>query len=376
MSDPPVTMQVDSRHSGQRRPPSRVRRMFVAVVLIVALVAVYLALSPSPIDALPYDPPPRPAMTGVLAPNDKLRAADALAAGHLIGPEDVEPDGKGGVYTGLEDGRIVRIDASGKVEEFVNTGGRPLGLRFDAQGKLIVADGVKGLLEIAPNKEIKVLTTKANGQPLGFTDDLDVARDGTIYFSDASTKFGVGEYLYDMLEARPHGRLVSHDRATGETKILLDGLYFANGVALSPEEDFVLVNETYRYRISRYWLKGPQAGRSEIWIDNLPGFPDNLSSNGHGKYWVALFTERNDTLDRLSPRPRIKNIMAKLPKFLWPAPAPYGFVIAVDEQGKIFESLQDPGGQNLKEITSAAERDGYLYLGSLSNDRVGRYRLP
>ncbi|OHD72401.1 MAG: hypothetical protein A2W19_13725 [Spirochaetes bacterium RBG_16_49_21] len=94
-----------------------------------------------------------------------------------------------------------------------------------------------------------------------------------------------------------------------------------------------------------------------------------------GRFWLALFTVRNDMMDRLHPRPRLKSLMAKLPRFTWPEPKPYGFVIALDERGKIIGSLQDPTGKHLYEITSAQEYDGYLYLGSLHSDRIGRYRL-
>jgi sugar lactone lactonase YvrE len=212
--------------------------------------------------------------------------------------------------------------------------------------------------------------------PLGFADDVAVAADGTIYFSDASSKFGHDEYLFDMLEGRPHGRLLCYDPQTKTTTELLDGLYFANGVALSEKEDFVLVNETYRFRIRRYWLKGERRGQSEVFLDNLPGFPDNITSNGRGTFWLALFTVRNDSADWLAPRPFVKSVLAKLPRFLWPKPEPYAFVIKLDEQGRILDSFQDPSGKRLFAVTSAFERDGTLYLGSLVNDRIGKYKLP
>ncbi len=137
-----------------------------------------------------------------------------------------------------------------------------------------------------------------------------------------------------------------------------------------------MINETYRYRIVRYWLKGPKAGTHEIFIDNLPGFPDNISSNHKGTFWLALFTVRNEAVDKLHPSPFLKAQMSKLPKALWPKPKPYGLVLALDEGGKIIQSLHEPTGKHLKEITSAREYGGYLYLGSLHNDRIGKYKLP
>ncbi len=353
-------------------------RIFAAIAAVPAVLVLILVLAPAPIDPAAYQPPSPPALAGVLEPNRDLRSAELLAAGRVRGPEDVAVDGQGRIYAGTEDGRIVRVtlDAGGEaVETFAETGGRPLGLDFDPGGNLIVADGLEGLLSVDAGGRVETLTTEAGGEPFGFADDLDVAADGRIYFSDASSRFGPGAYLYDLLESRPHGRLLRYDPLTGETEVLLDGLYFANGVALSRDEDFVLVNETYRYRITRYWLAGPRAGTSEVFLDNLPGFPDGVSSNHRGTFWVALFTVRNPLMDRLHPRPLLKGLLSKLPRFLWPKPAPYGLVLAVDEEGRIRRSLHDPGGERVLEVTSAEEAGGFLYLGNLSRGRIARLEL-
>ncbi|MCG8455531.1 MAG: SMP-30/gluconolactonase/LRE family protein [Holophagales bacterium] len=358
-----------------RRWPTR---LAITAGLLLTALAVLLLL-PAPVDPAAYEPPPAPEMAGPYAVNRSLAAAERLAEGEIHGPEDVAVAPDGTAYLGTEDGKIVRVSAGGsEVATVVDTGGRPLGLAFDAEGRLLVADGIRGLLRVAVDgrgDEPEVLSTGAAGVPFGFTDDLDVASDGRIYFSDASSRFGVGEYLYDLLEARPHGRLLRHDPATGVTELLAQGLYFANGIALSRDEDFVLVNETYRYRITRYWLKGPKAGTSEIFIDNLPGFPDGVSSNRRGTFWVALFTVRNATMDRLHPYPFAKAFLSKLPRFLWPKPAPYGLVIALDEQGRVLRTLQDPGGAVIPQVTSAEEAGGYLYLGNLDRDYFARVRL-
>ncbi len=234
----------------------------------------------------------------------------------------------------------------------------------------------KGLLSIDPQGEIKTLATSADGVPINFADALDISSDGIIYFSDASTKYDLQDDLYGLLESKPYGRFLSYDPATGEVKVLLKDLYFANGVALSPNEDFVLINETYRYRITRYWLKGPDAGTHEIFIDNLPGFPDNISASQKGTFWLALITIRNEAADKLHPKPTRKNLLSKVPPALWPKAQPYGLVLELDEQGNIIQSLHDPTGDHLTGITSAQEYGDYLYLGSLHNDRIGKYKLP
>ena len=332
-------------------------------------------LLPSPVDPAPYQPEPGAELTGPLAPNSLLTQAEKLAQGQVHGPEDIAVDSQGRIYGGTEDGKIVRLGPTGDLEIFATTGGRPLGLHFDTAERLVVADAVKGLLRIDPNGQVEVLSRDADNLPFAFTDDLDIASDGRIYFSDASSKYGHETYLYDLLEARPHGRLLRWDPSTGSTETLLDGLYFANGVALSQDESFVLVNETYRYRIRRYWLTGPSAGTDDIFIDRLPGFPDGVSANRQGTFWVALFTVRNPLMDSLHPSPWAKSNLAKLPKMFWPKPAPYGLVVALDEQGRAVRSLHDPGGRHVSHITSVEEVDGRLYLGNLDLDWIGVYRL-
>jgi sugar lactone lactonase YvrE len=351
------------------------KKLLGLLLALVAAVAIYLAITPSPIDPLAWDAPQAPLMTGVLEPNDTLMKAELLGRGQVHGPEDTAVDGQGRVYAGLHDGRIVRIEDDGSVEPFVDTGGRPLGMDFAADGALIVADAYKGLLRIDPQGKIEVLTSEAEGVPFKFTDDLDIASDGTIYFTDASARFEQPDYLLDLLEARPHGRLLSYNPATKETRVLLKGLYFANGVALSAAEDFVLVNETYRYRITRYWLSGDKAGTHDIFIDNLPGLPDNLQGDRNGTFWVALPTPRKADADLLHRYPWLKAQMAKLPRAFWPKAIPYGFAIALNEQGQITQSLHDTSGKHLRMITSVKPVGDYLYFGSLDNDRIGKLKI-
>jgi sugar lactone lactonase YvrE len=378
--------------------PSRGRRLAKRLAYglgaVVIAVLAYLLFWPSPIDSVAYEPPPKPVLDGPLAPNHLLESAELLGVGQLFGPEDIEVDRSGNIYAGTLDGRIVvfndgaggdyvvpggqMLHSKGEIEvkTMAATGGRPLGVATAPNGDLIVADAVKGLLSVSPDGRITTLPTDVAGKPVHFADDLDIARDGTIYFSDASDKFGIDGFLYDMLEGRPHGRLLRYDPATKTTSVLLSDLYFANGVALSQHEDFVLVNETYRFRVTRYWLKGERAGKSEVFVDNLPGYPDNITSNRRGTFWLALVTVRNETGDWLSPHPFLKNTLAKLPRAFLPKPQPYGFVIKLDETGRILQSFQDPSGQHLPAITSAFEHDGYLYLGSFSNNFIGKFKLP
>jgi sugar lactone lactonase YvrE len=347
----------------------------VAILAIVVLVfAAGLAVT-SPIDPLPYSPAEPPQLTGALEPNTLLRNAE-LMGGDLPGPEDVAVDDLGRIYCGVDDGTVRRLDpaaGTGLFDIFATAvGGRPLGLDLDADGVLWVADTRLGLLSVDATGEVTVRSNEADGLSVGYADDVAVAADGKVYFSDATTRFGHGEILLDVLEARPNGRLLEYDPGTDRTRVVLDGLYFANGVAVSPDDDYVLVVETFRYRIRRLWLQGPRAGRDEILIDNLPGFPDGVASDGHGTFWVALYALRNSALDRLvHPRPWLKRLVARLPKSMQGGAEPYGLILAIDGDGRVLRSLHDPGGERISHVTSVAPVDGALYLGTVKGASIG-----
>ncbi len=356
--------------------PRKRRLILWTAAAPLALLVGYLLAWPVPIDPVALEAPAAAPLSGALAPNQALDATEVLGEGAIVGPEDVAVDAQGRIYGGTHDGKIVRMAADGSgLETFVETGGRPLGLAWDASGRLIVADGVKGLLAVDTQGQVTVLSTGAGGVPFGFADDVDVARDGRIYFSDASDRYGYGDHMFDLLEGRPHGRLLRYDPTSGETEVLLDGLYFANGIAVAADDSFVLVNETYRFRIRRYWLSGPRAGQDDIFADNLPGYPDGVSRSPRGTFWVAIFTLRNPSGDWLGPRPFMKKIVARLPRALWPKPVPYGLAIELGAEGQPLRSLHDPDGDRFATITSVEEVDGTLYLGTLLGTHLGRLRL-
>ena len=323
----------------------RARTAVLALAALLALALAYEALWP--IDARPaaWDPPPAPALAGPLAPNDALSAVQRLDVGGR-GPEDVAigPDGR--LYAGLDDGRIVRLPVGGgAVETFARTGGRPLGLRFGPDGRLFVADARRGLLAVAADGAITVLSTTNGGRPYGLTDDLDVAADGTVYFTDATDTHPLGHDIEDIVEHQPRGRLLAY-APDGSTRLVADGLFFANGVALAADDSYVLVVETASYRVLRCALAEPR--RCTVFADNLPGFPDGIARGERGVFWITLAAPRNALLDRLHPHPALKKALLRLPGFLRPGPKAYGFVLGLDEKGRIVTQLPGSVGPRLR----------------------------
>lgn len=355
---------------------SRSKRFPLLALVIIGVPALYLLFWPVPISPAAWTPGVAPPLTGQYEQNFRLANIERLSLGEGFAPEDVAIDGQNRVYAGFDDGRIMRLRSDRTNPElFADTQGRPLGLKFDKGGRLIVADANKGLLAIDRDGAIKVLSTQADGLPFRCTNDLDIATDGTIYFTDASSKFPLSSYKADILEHQPNGRFLAYDPRNNSTRVVLNNIHFANGVAVSPDQSFVLVVETGRYRVHRVWLSGSRQGQSEIFIENLPGFPDGISSNSNDKFWLALVAPRDVALDKLLPHPFLRKAVLRLPTFLQPAPKHYSFVVALDGSGRVIQNLQDGSDQCYAEIANVVEHGGFLYFGSIGESAIGRIAL-
>ncbi len=362
-------------------------------VLISIVLLIIIAWAISPVRPVSWQPDADNGLSAAFSVNKKLyEGADLTLQRQFLmgvgqGPEDIVISKDGYLYTGYEDGRIIRakvtdiLNAYAKqsdvaidiaYEEYVNTKGRPLGLRFDGQDNLIVADGVKGLLRIDQQRNIQVLVDEYNNEKLLFVDHLDIARDGTIWFSDASAKFSMHDFMYDFLEASATGRLFSYDPKSNKTQVRMENLFFSNGVALGPNEEFVLVNETGKSKIHRLWLKGEKAGVRDIFIENLPAMPDNVFFKD-GIFWVSLVALRDPLVEGFAQKPLLRRIIGGLPKGLLKATSHYGFVVGISPDGEVLHNLQSSDGY--QGITTAIEFENHLLLGSLDNDSIGIVRL-
>ncbi|HEX6097073.1 MAG TPA: SMP-30/gluconolactonase/LRE family protein [Thermoanaerobaculia bacterium] len=335
-------------------------------------IAFYLALWPVPVDPVAWNAPAGAGFTGPFARNERLRGLELLPLGGDHGPETVVVDRKGQVYTGTKEGRIFRDGRA-----WVSTRGRPLGMAFDHDGHLLVADALRGLLEVTPEGRVTPLV-----RDVAYANSVAVSPAGDVYFTDSSAKFiprvWNGSYeasLLDILEHGGHGRVLVYDPLTKEIRTLIAGLNFPNGVAVSPDGAFVLIAETGSYRVLRHWLEGPKRGRTEPLIENLPGFPDNLTAGLDGRFWIGLVSPRNRLLDRLSRWPRLRKAVQRLPKLIRPKAVAYGHIVAIDGNGRVLASLQDPDGR-YRLATGAAETEEFLYVSSLEMPAIGRMRAP
>lgn len=339
----------------------------------------WLLLAPTRVKAKRWEGlPPAPARNrGPYADNARLSQVTRFAQPPgLHAPECAAVDREGRVYTGFEGGRIVRFSPDGQTfEDFADTGGRPLGLRFHPDGDLLVADVIRGLLRISPTGQLTVLATEAAGVRINFADDLDVDRAGRyVYFSDASTKYGWHEDIYDLLEHGGHGRVLRHDLQTGETLVIGDDFNFANGVTLCPDEAYLLVCETGAARIWRYWLKGPHAEGWEVFIDNLPAYPDNVRYDGQGLFWVALPSRRTALLDATPQSPVVREMVARLLPHIKLPLKEEAMLLALDREGQPVAYAMDAAPGCYSYITNVLPHGDDLLLTSLHQKAPARIR--
>jgi len=338
---------------------------------------------------------------------NKLQDAEIKWRGQFFGPESLTFDPQGrGPYTGVSDGRVLRYDgpelgwttfaytSTNRSEvcapkspvapnlAFEHVCGRPLGLRFNKKtGDLWIADAYFGIMKVGPEGgQAEVVLSEIDGKPLMFTNDLDFDEEGVLYFTDSSTKWQRKVFLLSILEGDVTGRFIKFNPDTKEIKVLIDNLGFPNGVAISKDGSFVLVAETLKSRMHRYWVKGEKAGTNDVFVD-LPGWPDNVRCNEAGDFWVAIHSRRMKTQEFLNTQPWLRALIVRLPiptKIVYGIliGKPHGMVVRVGVDGKVQEVLEDQEGKVVKLVSEVEEHDGKLYLGSVLMPHVAVYTLP
>lgn len=403
---------------------SLLRSLFEFVVVTTVLL-VFLLFSPLFLDCDPesFDSELPKSYTGGLAVNDRMNKAEKLHEGLLKWPESLAVY-QGEIYTGINDGQIVKVTTNG-VKPIVRTGkkicegqweeaecGRPLGMRFDKKGKLYVADAIFGLMVVdvknAKKSFLLQSTNKVENSNLTFLNDIVLDEDSdTIYMTQSSTKWPITKVVYATMNHESSGRLLSYNLKTKEVKVLSTGLYFANGIELSPDKQRLLIAECTSHRILQYFIAGPNKGKMETLIKGLPGEPDNIRKAKSGGYWIALNTARIEStatlLDKLGPYPIVRKFVMRFlhaigslvtyvaqyvpypvvksvafdilsGRFMVDIIPSYGMIIRVDDQGKIVESLHSPDGK-FAHFSEVLEYEGHLYIGSWRNKFLAKLKV-
>lgn len=342
-------------------------------------------VSPAYFDILPC--PPTEEGGGVLTPDTRLSQTRLIGEGQIEAPEDVLLDHDDHLYCGTRRGDVVRFFAPDytRHEVYAHIGGVPLGMNFDKDGNLVTCVGGMGLYMVTPQREVVKLTDETPRTPfsmiddsrLRLPDDLDIAPDGRIFFSEATVRYDAHNWSTDMLESRGNGRLLCYDPRTRTTQTVLRRLVFPNGICCLPDGQSLLFAETWACRVSRYWFDGPKKGTVEVITPNLPGYPDNINRASDGNYWLCLVGMRSPALDLAQTMPGFRRRMTRrVAPASWLSPnLNAGCLMKITADGKVLETAWDSQAVNHPSLTSCKEHKGHLYLGSLFNNRIGQWKV-
>ena len=356
-----------------------------SVLSVMSIVIIMLILQSCAMQPLAWQPQPKPLFEGTTKLNNELTTITKVDLGGWVGAEDIVFDTLGNLYCGVHkaendfsDGKILKINPDGKIEIFYDAGSWVAGLHFDNQSNLIALSHKEGLISISPQKKVTVLATKdEKGNAFLIPNGLDIDSEGNMYFTNTSSEsqytIKYGRKL--ILELKPQGGLYQYNPTTKEIKTLIDGTYFGNGVVISKDETFLLMVETTKYRILKYWLKGESAGKTEVFMDNLHGFPNGISIREDGSFWLGFTTKRNDALDKIHPKVGMKKLVYGLPKWLQPKEDKFGMVMHIAENGKILNTYFDTTGIAMPEAGSVKEQNGFLCMGGDNLPYIGKYKL-
>jgi len=336
-------------------------------------------------------PPLQSAAPGSDSPyaiNSALSVAEPIGLGVVDGPEDIILDDDGNLYCGSRDGDILRFFAPDhqRSEIYAHIGGQTLGLAFDRDGNLLTCVGGMGLYKVTKQREVIKLSDETNrtlfsvidDSRMRLADDLDIAPDGRVFFSEATIRYEMHDWIIDALEGRGNGRIICYDSRDGSSKTVISKLQFPNGICMVPDGESFLFAETWGCRISRHWFAGANAGRTEAVIADLPGYPDNINRSSRGTFWCGIIGMRAPAFDIAQRMPGFRRRMVmRIARDEWLYPnMNTGGVVEFDLTGTVVSSLWDQGGERHPQVTSVREHKGYLYLGGIFNNRIGRYRIP
>jgi len=340
-----------------------------------------------------------PSMDGALSPNDALDRCRPVGA-PLPGADDVAEGPDGALYVSA--GRqVLRLSGAGYetravLAEFEAEVG---GLAFHPDGRLLACIAGRGLVALERDGGQRWLT-QAEDQPLRGLTAVAATAAGAIFMSEGSTLNRLAQWRHDLMQKNRAGRIVVCGPELDQPRVVLRGLAYPHGLAVSADGRFLWFTESWSHRVSRAAIDGRGLGRTEVIIGNLPGYPARLGRAAAGGFWLALFALRTHltefvlreddfrdemmrtiapdhwigpalatTGDALEPMQNggIKALGIQKP---WAPPRSYGLVARIDEEGETVESLHSRVGGRYHGITAARDAAQGLVIASKGAGRV------
>ncbi len=205
----------------------------------------------------------------------------------LVRPEGVMALKDGTVWTSHGDGHCTRINYDGSQQNLGDLGGEPNGICIDRDSSVIIANIGNGKVQrLRPSGSHDVITNSMENKPLTTPNFPHVDSKGRLWFTSSTD---LRRHYDATRHPVPDGRVcrVEHSK----TKILAEGILFANGMALDAEEKFVYVAETMGKRVIRFELfDNGELGRPEHYGPDFGpmGHPDGIAFDAAGNLWVTL----------------------------------------------------------------------------------------
>jgi sugar lactone lactonase YvrE len=269
------------------------------------------------------------------------------AGSFTSGVEGPACDAAGNLYAVSfeREGTIGKVTPDGKASLFavMPDGGRANGIRVDSKGFLIVADYVRHIVyrvDPASGKFLEALNADWKGPRLNQPNDVGIASDDTIYFSDPNWKTGGGA-IY-MISAPPARR----------TMLIEDGLTTPNGITVSPDDKRVYVGQSNARNILVY-DRGADGTlhNKRVLIDlaaaaGLPrnAVPDGMRCDVKGNLWVSMHG--------------------------------LGKVLVVTPEGKLAPEYVRDLGKGPANVTFCGKDGRTLYITEKEHGRIEKVRAP
>ena len=170
------------------------------------------------------------------------------------------------------------------------------GIAIDLRGRIVFCThGDHQIVRIEPDGRRTVLASQFEGKRLNSPNDLVFKSDGSLYFTDPPA--GLREGDKDPKKELPfNGVYLFKD---GKLRLLIKDMALPNGLAFTPDEKFLYVNDSAKKTITRYEvLPDDSLANGQLFIDmntdKGPGVPDgmkvdqkgNVYCTGPGGVWI------------------------------------------------------------------------------------------
>jgi SMP-30/Gluconolactonase/LRE-like region len=326
-----------------------------------------------------------PPLDGALSPNDRLDACTPIGEA-LPGLDDVVAAKDGSVYvsTGKQ---VLKLSGEGLANRslVVELEGEAGGLAIHPDGRLLVCVAGRGLAALDPANPKPRWLESADGRSFAGLTSVAAAPDGRIFAVEGSTGRAPGEWRHDLMEKRSNGRLIACSAALDNAQVLLTGLPYPYGVAVSTDGKQLWLTESWAHRLSRFALDGNGIGPREIVAGNLPGYPARLHPDAHGGFFLGVFARRTHLIDFVLKEDDFREEMLETvspdywiaPSFAggsdclepmqiggvkalgiqkpWAPPRSYGLLVHLDGEGEATDSLHSRAGGRYHGVTGACD---------------------